>query len=136
MGRPIVNQWRTARLKLAPYPRRSPFMTLLRQRPFCLYGYSSGVLPVPPDWPATAHVTGYWFLDQGNEWQPPANLADFLAAGPPPVCIGFGSMSTRNPAELTEIALNALAPIWPTGPPPHRLGRPDQRRPAQHCLED
>lgn len=29
-----------------------------------LYPYSRHVLPVPLDYPAHAHVTGYWFLDQ------------------------------------------------------------------------
>lgn len=108
VGRPIINQWRTQALNLPPYGLVSPFMRLLHKQPFCLYGYSSHVLPQPCDWPDNAHVTGYWFLNEGHGWQPPPKLADFLAAGPPPVYIGFGSMSTRNPAQLTAVALAAL----------------------------
>jgi len=35
-------------------------------------------------------------------------LVDFLQSGPPPVYVGFGSMSNRNPEEVTEIVLKAL----------------------------
>jgi sterol 3beta-glucosyltransferase len=39
---------------------------------------------------------------------PPAALVDFLAAGPPPVCIGFGSMSSRDPEKLSDVVLRAV----------------------------
>ena len=39
---------------------------------------------------------------------PPAGLTDFIAAGPPPVCIGFGSMSSRDPEALSELVLSAV----------------------------
>jgi sterol 3beta-glucosyltransferase len=35
-------------------------------------------------------------------------LLDFLQAGKPPVYIGFGSMSSRDPERVTDIVLNAL----------------------------
>lgn len=62
------------------------------------------MVPVPADYPDTAHVTGYWFLDQA-EWQPPAHLAEFLHAGEPPVYIGFGSMGFGNGAEERRDAI-------------------------------
>jgi UDP:flavonoid glycosyltransferase YjiC (YdhE family) len=58
--------------------------------PIC-HGFSPAVVPRPADWPASAHVTGYWWPPRPPEWQPPAQLVDFLEAGPPPVFIGFGS---------------------------------------------
>jgi sterol 3beta-glucosyltransferase len=73
-----------------------------------LYGYSEQLLPRPPEWPENLHITGYWFLDQQTDWQPPAELLDFLQAGKPPVYIGFGSMSSRDPERVTDIVLNAL----------------------------
>lgn len=73
-----------------------------------LYGYSPSFLPQPKDWPAHCHVTGYWFLDTGSDWQPPAGLLDFLRTGAPPVYIGFGSMIDRDPKEITRIAVKAL----------------------------
>ncbi|MGL4650264.1 MAG: glycosyltransferase, partial [Caldilineaceae bacterium] len=74
-----------------------------------LFGYSSHVIARPRDWDTSHHVTGYWFLDEPSGWQPPADLLAFLAAGPPPVYIGFGSMSSRDPQEAGRIALEALA---------------------------
>jgi sterol 3beta-glucosyltransferase len=75
-----------------------------------LYGYSNYVLPRPYDWNPNLNVTGYWFLDAAADWQPPADLVDFLRSGDPPVYIGFGSMGNKNRAkESTEIALEALS---------------------------
>jgi sterol 3beta-glucosyltransferase len=54
-------------------------------------------------------VTGYWFLDPAEDWMPAPALVDFLAAGPPPVYVGFGSMSSRKPEETTALILGALA---------------------------
>jgi len=74
-----------------------------------LYGYSPAVIPPPPDWDSHKHVTGYWFLDSANDWTPPADLMNFLQAGTPPIFIGFGSMSTRNPEAFTHTLVQALA---------------------------
>jgi sterol 3beta-glucosyltransferase len=76
-------------------------------QPF-FYGFSPQLVPKPYDWGESLHITGYWFLDQQHNWQPTAELLNFLAAGPPPVYVGFGSMSSRNPAALAEIAIEAL----------------------------
>lgn len=58
-----------------------------------LYSYSPTLFPAPSDWPSWIHVTGYWFHDLLREWSPPEKLVDFLASGPAPVYIGFGSMA-------------------------------------------
>lgn len=86
-----------------------PFKSLRRRWVPALYGYSRHVLPQPADWPAEHRVTGCWFLEPGTDWQPPADLVDFLAAGPPPIYIGFGSMGGQDPAAAGRIALEALA---------------------------
>ncbi len=57
-----------------------------------LYPYSRHVVPIPDDYPPSAHVTGYWFTNRGAGWEPPPELRDFLSAGEPPLYIGFGSM--------------------------------------------
>ena len=80
----------------------------VKQSPI-LYCYSPAVLPRPADWDARMHVTGYWFLDPVDEWTPPADLLEFLQAGAPPIFIGFGSMSPRNPEAMTQVILRALA---------------------------
>ncbi|QHQ35945.1 glycosyltransferase [Algicella marina] len=72
-----------------------------------LHAISPAVVRRPADWPETAHLTGYWFLDE-PAWQPPDALRTFLDAGPPPVYFGFGSMAGRSPEELAATVLEAL----------------------------
>ncbi|OHU99779.1 glycosyltransferase [Mycobacterium talmoniae] len=59
-----------------------------------LHGYSPLVVPRPPDWRPGLEVTGYWWPADAGAWAPPGALTDFLAAGPAPVFLGFGSMMT------------------------------------------
>jgi sterol 3beta-glucosyltransferase len=106
--RGAMNDARREVLNLPPTPFWGPFGKLYQDRNPVIYGYSPHVLPRPKDWPDFVHVTGYWFLDQAADWQPPPELIDFLQAGSPPVAIGFGSMNNRDPEQTTEIVLNAL----------------------------
>ena len=89
--------------KLPPPPRAAPMPAPI------LYGYSPSVAPRPPDWPPHVEVTGYWFLDSPADYRPPPELAAFLAAGPAPVYVGFGSMNDRDPKGATELVCEALA---------------------------
>jgi sterol 3beta-glucosyltransferase len=101
-----------ARQQVLGLPRASiwgPFDSdRVKQSPI-LYCYSPAVLPPPADWDERMHVTGYWFLAQPDDWTPPADLLEFLQAGIPPIFIGFGSMSSRNPEAMTHVILQALA---------------------------
>jgi sterol 3beta-glucosyltransferase len=85
-----------------------PYTNGTRRATPILYGFSPHVLPVPAEWGHDVHVTGYWFLDAAQGWQPDPGLLEFLAAGPPPVYIGFGSVISREAGRLTRIALEAL----------------------------
>jgi len=85
-----------------------PFTGIYRQQVPVLYGFSPSVLPRPRAWKTCTHVTGYWFLPYDSDWRPPTALTDFLSAGPPPVCIGFGSTADRDPESTTNIVLEAL----------------------------
>lgn len=77
--------------------------------PLSLYGYSAAVAPAPADWPGQRRITGYWLLGPPPGWAPPEPLARFLAAGPPPVYIGFGSvLAGRDPAAVTALLVAAL----------------------------
>jgi sterol 3beta-glucosyltransferase len=109
IGLRLTNKWRQRRLQLPPLKNVAPLLKFYNETAVVLYCYSAVAVPVPPDWPARHHVTGYWLLDSGDEWQPPQDLLDFLAAGPAPVCIGFSSARDRNPERLTKIVLGALA---------------------------
>jgi UDP:flavonoid glycosyltransferase YjiC (YdhE family) len=89
-------------------PRLQPFGDLDRQQQLLLYAYSAAVAPPPQDWGKWIEVTGYWFLDRSTDWTPPTALTAFLDDGPPPVCIGFGSM-TYDRNELMRTMADALA---------------------------
>lgn len=107
--RPIVNTWRTDTLGLAPYSLfPGPFVQLRRQRYPIVHGVSPMLIPKPRDYGPHLPFSGFWFLDEPNAWEPPDELVNFLAAGEPPVYVGFGSMSSRNSAETTRIVVDAL----------------------------
>ena len=104
-----INRFRRDLLGLPPQSRFADPARLWNGAPLLiLYPYSRHVLPVPPDYPPHVHVTGYWFLEQHGNWQPPASLLRFLEAGDPPVYVGFGSMSGTRGQERTRIVIAAL----------------------------
>jgi UDP:flavonoid glycosyltransferase YjiC (YdhE family) len=108
--RPGTNRWRTQELGLPPLPWwGGPQRAMAQNRVPRLCGYSSAVVPRPRDWPDYVKITGYWFLDRGEQnWQPPADLAKFLATGTRPVYVGFGSMVPADPVELDRTVRAAL----------------------------
>ncbi|MEZ6063446.1 MAG: glycosyltransferase [Planctomycetaceae bacterium] len=73
-----------------------------------IHAFSPSVIPQPDDWPETATVTGYWFLDRAADWQPSAELESFLSAGSPPVYFGFGSIFGRDPSRVTRMIVEAV----------------------------
>lgn len=105
----MVNAFRREALGLARTSGAALTTRLPDGRPIpVLHGISEHVLPRPTDWPAHVHLTGYWFLDGADRWQPPAALVDFIEAGDPPVYVGFGSMAGRDPRRLTRVVGEAL----------------------------
>ncbi len=98
----MVNQWRKQTLSL-PSVRHDPAPIALT-----LYGYSQYIVPRPADWPSNVVVTGSWFLQAEAQWQPPVELVNFLAAGEPPVYVGFGSMPSQDPEHATRLIVDAL----------------------------
>ena len=82
--------------------------TAARYRMLVVHGYSHHVVPHPADWPENFHTSGYLFLDDTRAWEPPTELVEFLDAGAPPVGIGFGSMTGRNPQRVMDLVLEAI----------------------------
>ncbi len=111
VARPAVNQFRKEHLDLPPIPVHTRYVRQWFRETPMIYGYSPHVVPRPADWNRyqRIEITGYWFLDTPQEWQPSRELARFLAAGPAPVYVGFGSMNTRKPQETTKLILQALS---------------------------
>jgi sterol 3beta-glucosyltransferase len=104
----LRNRWRVRTLGLAPRPWYATDRKRHGRPVPMLYAYSPHVLPLPADWSGPLAVTGYWFLDGEGGWRPPAELETFLAAGPPPVYVGFGSMISADPERVTETVTEAL----------------------------
>jgi sterol 3beta-glucosyltransferase len=73
-----------------------------------LHGFSRLIFPPPADWPPNVSVCGYWHADDCQSYSPAPELEVFLAAGPPPVYVGFGSMKGRDPARLASTAIEAI----------------------------
>ena len=71
-------------------------------------GYSASLVPAPDDWPESVRVSGFWFLEQSKSWSPPQELLTFLAVGPPPVYVGFGSMASSQSEKVSKIVISAL----------------------------
>ena len=105
---PAVNRARKRIYDLPPLSKESLFATLPDHVALVLYGYSPVLLPKPGDWGKTTYVTGFWMLEHPQVWQPEPGLVDFLRSGPPPVYIGFGSMSSYHPSKTLHIVMEAV----------------------------
>lgn len=103
-----LNQWREEALGLKPVGRfgRAAY---LNDAPIpVLHAISETILPRPEDWPDHAYLTGYWFLEDQTGWVPSPDLQTFLDAGPPPVYVGFGSMTDTDPKEKAALITKAV----------------------------
>ncbi len=76
------------------------------ERPPVLYPVSPILQPRPNTEGDEIYFTGYWFRDEAPSWRPTGKLAEFLAAGPRPIYIGFGSMPALG-LERSEMILRA-----------------------------
>lgn len=78
-----------------------------KARATVLHGISPTVLPRPADWHAGLVMAGYWWPAMKPDWQPPTDLMDFLADGPAPVFVGFGSSAHIDPGFILEATRRA-----------------------------
>ncbi len=104
---PAINRQVRPRLGLRPYPWYGPYFNETGLRARVLYGFSPCLLPPPDDWPASAKVCGYWFLNE-PDWQPGPELQAFLDEGEPPVYAGFGSMVSGDAEAFTTQVAESL----------------------------
>jgi sterol 3beta-glucosyltransferase len=97
-------------------PFTDPYLQKKQTQRFVLCGYSKILVPLPPDLPDYAKVSGYWLLDTPPNWQPPPEVVDFLQSGPPPVFVGFASMGDPMKAqETTRLVIDALEKVGQRG---------------------
>lgn len=99
-NRAVLDTWRESANRFGGPPRHSP-------RAILLVAASPVLLPRPTDWPANAHVTGFWLLPPTTT-PPPAELSAFVASGDAPLAIGFGSMPEDDPQQLRRIINDTL----------------------------
>jgi len=71
---------------------------------------SPRVIEPDPRWEARHQMTGYWFSEPPGEWEPAAELQEFLENGKPPVVINLGAMALdgKDMQEAASITLEAL----------------------------
>lgn len=105
---PMLNQWRKEALNLAPISAFSSPLEMNGKQVPALYCYSKHLLPKPADWGENLNVSGFWFLDQKSNWEPPQELQNFLGNGSKPIYIGFGSMLGKDPERLTKEVIEGV----------------------------
>ncbi|KAJ5492819.1 hypothetical protein N7539_001565 [Penicillium diatomitis] len=103
----VINEWRKQDLELDEVATfEGPHLAEILKIPFT-YCWSPALVSKPLDWPSYIDVCGFFFRDV-PEYVPPADLEAFLAAGPPPVYIGFGSIVLENPEQVTTTIIDAV----------------------------
>ncbi|WP_062438007.1 glycosyltransferase [Herbidospora daliensis] len=103
-----LNARMRARLGLPPMTPRAVHLRREGDRWPVFHGFSPLVVPRPADWRPGLEVTGYWWPHRPEGRQPDPVVRDFLASGPKPVFVGFGSLADSRAEQYTELALDAL----------------------------
>ncbi|TVY48892.1 Sterol 3-beta-glucosyltransferase [Lachnellula occidentalis] len=104
----IINKFRKDTLDLGSLSQAAGTTVLHRLRIPYTYCWSPALIPKPKDWGPHISISGFYFLSLASNYQPDAELADFLAAGPPPVYIGFGSIVVEDPNAMTKLIFEAV----------------------------
>ncbi|KAI8627611.1 glycosyltransferase family 1 protein [Xylariaceae sp. FL1651] len=103
-----INRWRNNVLGL---PNTNLEKMQPNKVPF-LYNFSPAVVAPPLDYSDWIRVTGYWFLDEGQEWTPPNDLREFIEKarkdGKKLVYVGFGSIVVPEPAKMTQEVIDGV----------------------------
>jgi sterol 3beta-glucosyltransferase len=104
----VVNAFRERTLLLPPLDLVQGASLLEDSEVPFTYLFPESVIPRPPDWGPHIELTNFIFSDGASGYEPPADLAAFLDAGPPPVYVGFGSCVVPDPAALTRVVFEGL----------------------------
>ena len=113
--RKTINRIRSEVFSLEPHPFLGPLFDPGSDDRLQLYAWSKELLPEPPDWGAHRRVTGYWFLNGEESWEPPDELVKFFKNGPPPVCMGFGSSYIEDAAQIADVFAETLGSMGQRG---------------------
>ncbi|KIM93473.1 hypothetical protein OIDMADRAFT_65034, partial [Oidiodendron maius Zn] len=104
----VINAFRYKILNLPPISLMwAPGLSSRLRIPFT-YCWSPELIPKPKDWGSHISISGFYFLSLASSFMPEPALLEFLAAGPSPVYIGFGSIVVDDPDEMTRIIFEAV----------------------------
>ena len=104
----VINKFRERSLGLEPVSIMwAPGMVSRLRIPWT-YCWSPALIPKPADWGSYIDISGFFFLNLSTNYTPPQDLDNFLAAGPPPVYIGFGSIVVDDPNSMTKMIFDAV----------------------------
>jgi sterol 3beta-glucosyltransferase len=70
--------------------------------------FSPELVPPAPDWPPSVFTTGFWHVPERSDFEPPAELAAFLADGQPPICVSLGTVRGEDPGKMGRIVAEAV----------------------------
>ncbi|KAH7322331.1 glycosyltransferase family 1 protein [Rhizoctonia solani] len=105
----VINKFRAKRLGLDYLTTASAVTMIERCGIPWTYCLSPALVPKPKDWLSHIDVTGFYFLDLAKDYDPPADLVEFICSGEPPIYVGFGSIVLNNPQEMTRAVLDGIA---------------------------
>ncbi|ETN45715.1 uncharacterized protein HMPREF1541_09548 [Cyphellophora europaea CBS 101466] len=104
----VTNKFREETLGLPELSQAAATTAVQRLKIPYTYCWSPALIPKPKDWGPHIDIAGFYFLSLGTKYQPEADLAAFLAAGPAPVYIGFGSIVVDDPDAMTKLIFEAV----------------------------
>jgi UDP:flavonoid glycosyltransferase YjiC (YdhE family) len=104
----VINRFRERALGLDPISLIWAPGMLSRLRVPYTYCWSPALIPKPRDWGQQISISGFYFLSLASSYTPEAALAAYLAEGPPPVYIGFGSIVVDDPDSMTKMIFEAV----------------------------
>ncbi|KUJ08881.1 UDP-Glycosyltransferase/glycogen phosphorylase [Mollisia scopiformis] len=104
----VINRFRERALGLEPISLIWAPGMLSRLRIPYTYCWSPALIPKPRDWGQHISISGFYFLSLASSYTPDPELAAYLAAGPPPVYIGFGSIVVDDPDAMTKLIFEAV----------------------------
>ncbi|TVY83568.1 Sterol 3-beta-glucosyltransferase UGT80B1, partial [Lachnellula suecica] len=104
----VINRFREHALGLEPISLIWAPGMLSRLRVPYTYCWSPALIPKPKDWSKHISISGFYFLSLASSFTPEPDLAAYLAAGPPPVYIGFGSIVVDDPDAMTKTIFEAV----------------------------
>jgi UDP:flavonoid glycosyltransferase YjiC (YdhE family) len=79
-----------------------------RSQDLVLHLYSEHFAAKPPDWDGHHFLTGFCHTNFGRDYQPPAELAEFLSSGPKPLLFTLGSTVVEHPRDFFTEAVEAV----------------------------